>query len=151
MMADWQERSHANKRQVQSLLGIVNFVASVSPPGRFFSNGMLHFLRAMPDTGLVELSREFREDLKFFINIWPGFNGVSIIDKQPLQPHEYVELDACLKGCGAICGTQVYMTEFPPRHISHGTAHCLPRDPKHRGGSAGLGGRLEGPNNTGLL
>ena len=56
----------ATRRDVQSLIGLLQFVASVSPPVRIFTNRMLQCLRDMPDRGTHGLSLGFRQDLKFF-------------------------------------------------------------------------------------
>ena len=121
----WDDRRVANRTQVQSLLGLLNFVGAVSPPARVYTNRILHFLRAMPPTGFVEIDTEFREDLKFFNELFPAYNGISIINKTPVNSADSIELDACLTGCGAICSDQYYSCTFPHQvlgenhHISH--------------------------------
>ena len=50
-LRDWGTRTRATRKQVQSLLGLLQFVASVSPPVRVFTNRMLTNMRDMPDMG----------------------------------------------------------------------------------------------------
>ena len=113
ILADWQGKESANKREVQSLLGLLNFVASVAPPARIYTNRMLEFLRSMHDTGYIPLTAEFRGDLEFFTALFPQFNGISVLLKEHLAPADQVELDACLSGCGAFNALQFYSRAFP--------------------------------------
>ena len=118
----WLSQEEATRRQVQSLLGLLHFVAGVARPARLFTNRILDFLRTMPARGRVPLTAEFRRDLVFFRDLWPGFNGISVLVKHDLAKDKSVELDACLTGCGAIFGEQYYSMPFPSfvlqeRHI----------------------------------
>ena len=125
IMEDWEGRNRASRREVQSLLGLLQFVASVSPPVRIFTNRMLQCMREMPHRGTDGLSLGFRQDLRFFLDLLPHYNGVRIIDKQGLSYQGEMELDACLTGCGATIGEQYYSEAFPPSVIAerHIIAH----------------------------
>ena len=112
-LGEWEGRVRATRRDMQRLIGLLQFVASVSPPVRVFSNRMLQCLRETPNRGTHGLSLGFRQDLKFFIDLLPRFNGIRIIDKVDLPFQEEVELDACLTGCGATIGAQYYAEPFP--------------------------------------
>ena len=112
-LGEWQGRLRATRQQLQRLIGLLQFVASVSPPVRIFSNRMLQCLRETPDRGSHGLSLGFRKDLKFFLELLPDYNGIRIIDKEDLPYQEEVELDACLTGCGATIGEQYYAEVFP--------------------------------------
>ena len=124
-LGEWEGRKRATRQQLQRLIGLLQFVASVSPPVRIFSNRMLQCLRKTPDRGSHGLSLGFRKDLKFFLDLLPVFNGIRIIRKQDLPYQEEVELDACLTGCGATIGTQYYAEEFPEQVQSQG--HIIAR------------------------
>ena len=113
ILRDWEGRRRATARQMQSLLGLLQFVASVSPPARVFTNRMLQCLREAPRRGSETLSLGFRQDLRFFIDLWPHYNGVRLLEKHAVDCQGALELDACLTGCGAFSGTQFYMEEFP--------------------------------------
>ena len=59
----WLMRQVASKRQIQSLIGKLVFVAKCVRPGRLFLARMLEFLRTTPDQGSHPLSQGFQDDL----------------------------------------------------------------------------------------
>ena len=125
ILQEWKGKTRATRRELQQLLGLLQFVASVAPTVRVFSNRMLQNLRDTPHRGSHGLSLGFRKDLKFFLDLLPQFNGVRIIDKRELPYQSQIELDACLTGCGATIGEQFYAEVFPPsvQAASHIIAH----------------------------
>ena len=125
VLGEWTGRLRATRRDMQKLIGLLQFVASVSPPVRIFSNRMLQCLRDTPARGTNGLSLGFRKDLKFFVDLLPDFNGIRIINKTDVPCQSHIELDACLSGCGATIGAQYYAEAFPPEVVSvgHTIAH----------------------------
>ena len=119
-LRQWEGRQRATRRDMQRLMGLLQFVASVSPPVRVFSNRILQCLRDSPNRGSHGLSLGFRKDLKFFVDLLPDYNGVRVIDKKELTYQSQIELDACLTGCGATIGTQYYAELFPPEVAESG-------------------------------
>ena len=119
-LQSWEGRVRATRQEMQSLLGLLQFVASVTPPARLFTNRMLQNLREAPKRGAESLSLGFKKDLKFFLDLLPHYNGVRIIDKESIQFQEELELDACLSGCGAFNGTQYYAEQFPTDVVEEG-------------------------------
>ena len=114
VVGSWGSKTRATKREIQSLFGLLQFIASVSPPARHFTNRILADLREAPDRGSESLYLGFRQDLRFFADLWPQYNGVRIMLKQDVLCQEKLELDACLVGCGAYTGEQFYSELFPP-------------------------------------
>ena len=121
----WDNRHLANRKQVQSILGVLNFVGSVAPPVRIYTNRILNFLRSMPMEGAVVIPFEVREDLHFFHQLMPHYNGVTLLDKSLVPPDEHLEVDACLTGCGGLCSNEFYSMEFPEfvKKAEHPIAH----------------------------
>ena len=119
-LREWDGKTRATQREIQSLLGLLNFVASVSPPARIFTNRILETLREAPKRGTETLSLGFKKDLHFFLTLWPDYNGVRIIEKHNVECQGSLELDACLSGCGAYIGTHYYSEQFPPDILSAG-------------------------------
>ena len=97
-LGQWEGRQRATRGDMQRLVGLLQFVAGVSPPVRVFSNRMLQCLRDSPKRGSHGLSLGFRKDLKFFLDLLPVYNGIRIIDKKELSYQSDIELDACLTG-----------------------------------------------------
>ena len=121
----WEGKTRASQREMQQLLGLLQFVAGVSPPARVFTNRMLANLREMPKQGTESLSLGFKSDLRFFLDFLPAYNGIRIIDKTPVPCQDKLVLDACLTGCGAYTGEEYYAEEFPRDILQaeHSIAH----------------------------
>ena len=94
VVEQWEGKTRATQRQMQSLLGLLNFVASVAPTARLFTNRMLQNLRDTPKRGSETLSLGFKRDLKFFADLLPQYNGVRIIAKESIEFQGELELDA---------------------------------------------------------
>ena len=56
ILEEWNGRTRATQREMQALLGLLQFVSSVSPPTRVFSNRMLQNLCDTPRRGSESLS-----------------------------------------------------------------------------------------------
>ena len=95
----------------------------VCPPARVFTNCMLQNLRDAPKRGTESLSLGFKQDLEFFIELLPKFNGIRILDKKQLECQDELELDSWLTGCGAYNGSEFYATRFPTAVIEEN--HCI--------------------------
>ena len=124
-LESWRGRDSATRKEMQSLLGLLNFVASVAPPTRLFTNRMLDDLRETSHTGHRVLTQQFQQDVQFFLDLLPMFNGRRMMGKQLLPYQHQVELDACLSGCGAVAGDQFYAAQFPESvtEAAHTIAH----------------------------
>ena len=125
MVATWEGRRRATQRELQSLMGSLQFVASVSPTTRIFTNRILQCLREAPQRGAETLSLGFRKDVKFFLDLLPQYNGVRVLRKEDIGGQESLELDACLTGCGACTDDQYYSEQFPQEVLDqqHTIAH----------------------------
>ena len=125
LLQGWEGKRRATRREMQSLLGTLQFVASVSPPTHVFTNRMLMNLREAPQRGTETLSWGFKRDLKFFLDLLPHFNGVKVVNKAEIDYQESLELDACLTGCGACTTRKYYAEQFPQRILDagHSIAH----------------------------
>ena len=110
----WLNRDFATVKEVQSIIGKLNFVAKCVKPARIFIGRMLNFLREMPKKGKVRISIEFKDDIRWWLRFLPYFNGVSLISSEPWsKPDEVIASDSCLVGCGATCGDEFFHKCFP--------------------------------------
>ena len=111
---NWLGKEEATVKEVQSIIGKLNFVAKCVKPARIFICRMLNFLRAMPKKGKTKISVEFIDDIKWWIRYLPKFNGISLISMESWsEPDQLVASDACLLGCGAVCGKEFFHSVFP--------------------------------------
>lgn len=120
LLDDWLDKVQASKREVQSLVGKLVFVAACVPPGRIFISRMLNFLRSMPDNGVVTLPHEFFKDVYWWRMFAPTFNGTAKMFLDDFsQPDVVTSCDACLTGCGGVCDRLFFHAVFPA-----GILHC---------------------------
>ena len=110
----WLSKEFATVKEVQSLIGKLNFVAKCVKPARIFIGRMLNFLREMPRKGKTRVSDEFLDDVRWWHRYLPTFNGISLISTETWSgPDEVIASDACLVGCGATCGKEFFHKAFP--------------------------------------
>jgi hypothetical protein len=75
---------------------------------------MLNFLREMKVKGYTKVTDEFKMDVRWWLKYVEHYNGVSfMLEPDWYSPDEIIETDACLSGCGSICGSEYFHTEFP--------------------------------------
>ena len=116
LLEEWGNRGRASKKEVQRLIGKLNFIASCVRPGRVFMSRMLTCLRSMPEQGTVKLSTSFIKDVLWWQKFLPLYNGISMMAIEDwLEPDQVFASDACLKGCGAWYGRErkFFHTIFP--------------------------------------
>ncbi len=101
LLKKWELKSSATKKQVQQLIGKLNFVAKCVRPGRIFISRMLEFLRGLKNDGARLISSEFLKDVHWWTKFVSHYNGVSMMPMMDLsQPDEVLSSDACLGGGG---------------------------------------------------
>ena len=109
----WIRKQSATKRELQSLAGTLLFIAKCSTPARMFINSILADLRNAPTTGYITLSQATLSDITFFLELFPLYNGVSLLCHPPLASTKQVDCDSCLSGAGARFGELYYSEQFP--------------------------------------
>ncbi|XP_078582514.1 uncharacterized protein LOC144865570 [Branchiostoma floridae x Branchiostoma japonicum] len=120
----WDQKRSARKREVESLLGKLHFIASCVRPGRLFVSRMILFLRSFRSKHQrLPLDDEFRKDLAWWRLFLPSYNGVSLLPQFGWSDADAVfSSDACLSGCGGFCNTsgEYFHATFPPNLLSTG-------------------------------
>ena len=110
----WKSKVWATKREVQSLVGLLQFVASCVSPGRIFISRMLNFLRECPEVGKKEIPAEFLQDIHWWVTFLPKYNGISLIPELNWSdPDAEIACDACLEGAGGWRAGEYFHVEFP--------------------------------------
>ena len=125
LLDQWSHRTRASRKELQSVIGKLNFVASVVRPGRVFISRLLNHLRGLPETGAHDIPSDVHKDLMWWARFLPKYNGVSMMPLQDwCQPDSIFASDACLVGCGAwVPGlNQFFHAEFP-EHIRSEARH----------------------------
>ncbi|CAG2216422.1 unnamed protein product [Mytilus edulis] len=115
LVSFWLNKDTASLKEVQSLIGKLNFIASCVRPGRIFISRILNFLREFKNEDcILEVSVELKHDLLWWSEFLEIYNGVSLLNLQEwTQPDEYMASDACLVGCGGVSNGQFFHCVFP--------------------------------------
>lgn len=75
----WRYKVFATKKEFQSLVGKLQFLAKCVRPGRVLVSRLLNQMNKMDDFTLQEIEQEARLDLKWWYNFLPKFSGVSVL------------------------------------------------------------------------
>jgi hypothetical protein len=124
-LRQWRERARAPLRQVSSLVGVLNFAATVIRPGRLYMSRLIQPLRrrgpaaactAGPRrySATVELTAGFRADLDWWLEVMPLWNGCAMMRSAP-PPVDFLDLetDASDWGCGGHCQGIFFSCAWP--------------------------------------
>ncbi len=108
MCNQWQKCNRATKTQLQSLMGSLLYVHKCVKPARLFTNRILAILRQAPDRGYIKLTRQFHQDIAWFVKFLQAFNGRVFFHKDLVPPITDIYLDASLTGIGGVYNNRVY-------------------------------------------
>ena len=97
------------KKAYQSLLGKLLYIQKCVKPSRIFVNRILALFRTFKGPKIA-LTQEFHQDLDWFAHFLPHFNGITCLNKAPVDSSQELYLDACLTGMGAVWRNRVYAT-----------------------------------------
>ena len=102
----WQNKNQCTRKELQSLLGSLLYIAKCVRYSRNFLNRMLDLLRQTHKESTINLTSEFIQDLSWFLRFAPKFNGTSFFNH--VHVHAKIELDASLEGLDAYFNDQIY-------------------------------------------
>ena len=120
MLAAWSSRKGGSLRELQSLIGTLQFACRVISPGRPFMQCIINLTRGVPESKqIIRLSQEFRKDIlmwQMFLNHW---NGVSLFlppytESSP-QIHLYTNAAGSI-GYGFFFNNQWFQGKWLPSH-----------------------------------
>ena len=102
-------------RELQSLIGKLNFVAHYVKPARIFISRLLNWLRQIQNTDSSQvIPLETKKDLIWWFHLLPKYNGVSMMDfEEWSEPDQLCATDACLVGAGGTFADSCFHCEFP--------------------------------------
>ena len=114
LLPKWLLKKSATKRELQSLIGKLQFVGKCVKPSRIFISRVLVLLRGLKHANhKVRLNTEFKKDIQWWISFMHVYNGVSMIKTCDWSKVDQVLMtDSCLTGCGGICGDQFFHRQF---------------------------------------
>ena len=122
-VARWVTKENTSQKELQVLLGKLHFVCKYVRQGSVFVSRLLNLLRETSECGVVSVGEEARADIRWFERFLPEYNGVTLIpEARWSEPDTVFATDACLAGCGGVCGKEYFRSEFPAR-ISQAILH----------------------------
>lgn len=100
LLPEWLLLKSATRRQLQSLVGKLQFVSKCVRPSRVFTARIIAKLRGLKHNNhKVRLTSEFRKDIKWWLSFVSVYNGVSMIKTSEWSSVDVVfSSDACLTG-----------------------------------------------------
>ena len=112
----WLHKEKASLKDIQSLLGKLNFIAACVRPGRLFASRMLRWLKALhsSNTKYHMIPTYVKKDLLWWHRYLLLYDGVSMmILEEWSNPDEFFSSDSCLSGCGGFWLGNYFHTKFP--------------------------------------
>jgi hypothetical protein len=118
-LTEWQHRKTCDLRDLQSLIGVLNFAAKVVRPGRIFLRRMLDLLAATSNISskTIALSDGFRSDVKWWLNFVQQWNGVSVLYELEWQE---ATSELCIDTTSIPSGGRLNHQPTPPTSDSSG-------------------------------
>ena len=118
LLATWLNKETASLKNVQSLLGKLNFVAACVRPGRIFVSRMIQWLKSLYKlpTGEHIIPTYVKKDLLWRDKFLHIYNGVSMmITEEWSEPDEIFSSDSCLEACGGFWQGNYFHAQFPEK------------------------------------
>ena len=80
-------------RQLQSLIGLLNFACQIVSPGRAFCRRLIDATcNIRKPHHRIRVSKSMREDIKVWLTFWSEYNGVTVITDNAWASNETLEL-----------------------------------------------------------
>ena len=111
--AEWAQKRSCTKRDLESLVGFLQYCCKVVRPGRSFLRRMIALQSAVVSPHHhIRLGAEFRSDLRWWQVFATRWNGVSLLPSVQ-QPAICLVSDASGSwGCGAWCGSHWFQLQW---------------------------------------
>ena len=119
-LEEWGDRRACTRKELESLIGLLNHACKVVRPGRSFLRRMIDLLysvRRPPNSVIpIRLNCEFRSDLAWWQEFLPGWNGVAFLAPPCRLPRVDLATDASgTWGAGAWHGKAWFQVEWDSR------------------------------------
>lgn len=115
ILGSWEGRQSAKLRDIQSLIGKLNFLATCVRPGRVFMSRLLNWLREVYDRkGYISIPSNINKDIVWWQKFVPLYNGISMMSLEEWsKPDEIFSSDSCITGCGGWFSGRFFHRIFP--------------------------------------
>ena len=118
VLKDWESKVEASLKDVQKLVGLLNFTCRCVKSGRVYLSRILNFLRQLNRCEVTTIPRSVKLDIKWWREFAHKFNRVSLItDVNWSVPDLVVSSDSCLEGGGGYMQGDFFHVKFPRRIV----------------------------------
>ena len=116
-LSTWLYRNKAKRKEVESLIGKLQFMAKCVKAGRIFLSRLIQWISTMDRNKKYTIPLEAQKDITWWARFIQTFNRVSLLWLHKESTTDTVlQTDACPKGYGGICGNQYFRGRFP-KHL----------------------------------
>ena len=114
ILKDWTVKKSATLKEIQSLLGKLNFVCTTVRAGRVFITRIIEEIKGFPRNGRRRLSTQIRKDINWWRLFMTQFDGITIIPEPTwCRPDEVIATDASLIMGGGWSRPNYFKTVYP--------------------------------------
>ena len=110
----WLYKTQATRKEAESLIGKLQFMAKCIKPGRIFVARLINWMKTLNRQGKHRIPLEARRDIAWWGRYLQEYNGVSIIwmHNNP-ETDSLIATDASKKGYGGTYGSEYFRGKFP--------------------------------------
>lgn len=110
----WKRKTYTTRKEMESIIGKLQFVCNCIRSGRLFLNRLLNFLRTMTRHRKYVLPQQAVKDVLWWEAALQQFPGTSLMwCEQFDEPDTILATDSSLKGAGGTCGLKYFRTAYP--------------------------------------
>lgn len=133
LLSEWGDRRHCGRKELESLIGLLNHACKVVRAGRSFLRRMIDLLHtghhSLHSTHLIRLNKGFRSDLAWWRTFIREWNGISFLHPPAHLPQFHLYSDASGSwGCGAVWGRLWFQLQWDAssHHLSIAEKELIP-------------------------
>ena len=114
LLDHWLQRQVATRKQLESIIGKLSFVANCVRVGRVFISRLIAALSAFSRFGVKKIMADIRKDLLWWRLFMIEYNGVSLLWlHDTISPDIVIVTDSSLDAAGAICNNEFFHARYP--------------------------------------
>ena len=126
LLREWLNKSEAKLREVQALLGKLNFACATVRSGRAFLARIIAFIIQFKEDihESLKIPEEVIRDLEWWAKFLMDFNGISFIPEvRWLPPDAMISTDSCLSACGGWNRGDYFHIKYPSEIVTDPDIH----------------------------
>ena len=124
LLIAWMNKKWMTLKELQSLLGKLNFASSMVRSGRIFVSRLINSLKDFPINGRKRIDSEMRKDLGWWLQFMEQFDGITVMPPANWDaPDKIFSSDACLISGGRWSEGEAFYCRFPQWLISREDVH----------------------------